>query len=79
MYITLYSNVTVLQTNEVRVSHEIKTNSSYRSLIILLVSRSNAGSVPRDRREGSVGPSEGRATVTRSSVVFGLGLQSEID
>ena len=25
------------------------------------------------------GPSEGRATVKRSSVVFGLGLQSEID
>ena len=31
-------------------------------------------SAPRDRREGSVGPSEGRATVTRSSLVFGLGL-----
>jgi len=49
------------------------------SLMILLISRFNAGSAPRDRRERSVGPSEGRATVTRSSVVFGLGLQSEID
>jgi len=29
--------------------------------------------------EGSVGSSEGRATLKRSSVVFGLGLQSEID
>ena len=49
------------------------------SLMILLISRSNGGSAPRDRREGSVGPSEGRATVTRSSVVFGLELQAEID
>ena len=47
--------------------------------MILLVSRSNAGSARRDWREGSVGPSEGRATVTRSSLAFGLGLQSEID
>jgi len=31
----------------------------------LLLSRSNAGSARRDRREGSVGPSEGRATDTR--------------
>jgi len=31
------------------------------SLMILLLSRSNAGSARRDRREGSVGPSEGRA------------------
>ena len=35
------------------------------SLMILLLSRSNAGSVRRHRREGSVGPSEGRATDTR--------------
>jgi len=32
-------------------------------LMILLLSRSNAGSARRDRREGSVGPTEGRATV----------------
>jgi len=49
------------------------------SLMILLISRSNVGSARRGRREGSVGPSEGRATVTRSSLAFGLGLQSEID
>jgi len=30
-----------------------------------LVSRSNAGSARRDRREGFVGPSEGRATDMR--------------
>ena len=44
------------------------------SLMILLISRSNAGSAPGDRREGSIGPSEGRAKGTRSSVVFGLRL-----
>ena len=34
------------------------------SLMILLLSRSNAGSARRDQREGTVGPSEGRATDT---------------
>jgi len=37
----------------------------WSSLMILLLSRSNAWSARRDRREGSVGPSEGRETDTR--------------
>jgi len=82
-------NITVQQLDEVGREvklcthigggHYAEKHARRSSLMILLVSRSNAGSAPRDRREGSVGPSEGRATVTRSSVVFGLALQSEID